>query len=127
MRPPQDTSPAASASTLPDRPPAATVPPSVAQTCAAPPGCLSECRARPRAGPLAATPARLAARLAQGLDKPLAVGVVAGDRFAPVPTVHDVVHGPGVLNPKFARHTVPCGRIRSGRPRVKRQLTNSRD
>src|SRR5437762_9656282 len=118
MPPPQDTSPAAPASTLPDRPPAAAVPPSVAQTCAAPPGCLSECRAHPRAGPLAATPAA---------DKPLAVGVVAGDRFAPVPTVHDVVHGPGVLNPKFARHTVPCGRIRSGRPGVKPKLMNSRD
>ena len=60
-------------------------------------------------------PARLAARLAQGLDKPLAVGVVAGDRFAPVPTVHDVVHGPGVLNPKFARHTVAKNSVRQSR------------
>src|SRR5207247_10118733 len=51
-------------------------------------------------------PARLAARLAQSLDKPLAVDVVAADSFAPVPTIHDVVHGPWVLNPKFARHTV---------------------
>ena len=65
-------------------------------------------------------PARLAARLAQGLDKPLAVGVVVKDRFAPVPTIHDVV-----LNPKFARHTV--ARIPSARAGVKRQLTNSRD
>src|SRR5437762_13042470 len=39
-------------------------------------------------------PARLAAHLAQGLDKPLAV-VVVEDRFAPVPTVHNVVHSPG--------------------------------
>src|SRR5438034_6381923 len=36
-------------------------------------------------------PAGLAARLAQGLDKPLAVGVVVEDRFAPVPTIHDMV------------------------------------
>jgi len=70
-------------------------------------------------------PARLAARLAQSLDKPLAVVVVVEDRFAPVPTVHNVVHSPGVLNPKFARHTV--ARIPSARASVNRQLTNSRD
>src|SRR6266566_1167603 len=70
-------------------------------------------------------PARLAARLAQGLDKPLTVGGVVEDQFAPVPTVHNVVDSPGVLNPKFARHTV--ARIPSSRAGVKRQLTNSRD
>jgi len=61
-------------------------------------------------------PARLAAHLAQGLDKPLAVVVVVEDRFAPVPTVHNVVHGTGVLNPKFARHTL--ARIPSARAGV---------
>src|SRR5437773_1246085 len=70
-------------------------------------------------------PARLAARLAQGLDKPLAVVVVVEDRFALVPTVHNVVHCPGVLNPNFARHTV--ARIPSARAGVKRKLMNSRD
>ena len=60
-------------------------------------------------------PARLAARLAQGLDKPLAVGGVVEDRFAPVPTIHDVVHSPGVLNPKFARHTVRQNPVRQSR------------
>src|SRR2546427_10605790 len=57
MPPPPDTNRAAPASRLPARPSAVAVPPSVVQTRAAPPGCLSECRARPTVGPLAATPA----------------------------------------------------------------------
>ena len=60
-------------------------------------------------------PAGLAAHLAQGLDNPLAVGVVVEDRFAPVPTVHHVVQSPGVLNPKFARHTVRKNPVRQSR------------
>src|SRR5207249_10661642 len=63
-------------------------------------------------------PARLAARLAQSLDKPLAVDVVAEDIFAPVPTIYDVVAGPWVLTPKFARHTVRQNPIRHSRYRA---------
>src|SRR5438034_314445 len=149
MPPPQDTSPAAPASTLPDRPPAAAVPPSVAQTCAAPPGCLSECRAHPRAGPLAATPAAArpasntprncssdnsatplrarATSTAPDSNRRLRTAVADAPPSDRLPTVHGVVRGTEVLKPNFARQTVPCSRIRSVRPRVKRQLTNSRD
>src|SRR5438093_4956783 len=70
-------------------------------------------------------PARLAARLAQGLDNPLAVVVVVEDRFAPVPTVHNVVQSAGALELKLLRHTV--SRIPSARTGVKRKLMNSRD
>ena len=50
-----------------------------------------------------------------------------GLRFAPVPTVHNVVHSPGVLNPKFARARHSVARVPSARAGVKRKLTNSRD
>src|SRR6185503_2192164 len=55
MPPPLDTNHGAPASTPLPNPPAAAVPPAVAQTGAAPQGCLLESHARPRAGPLAAT------------------------------------------------------------------------
>jgi len=60
-------------------------------------------------------PDRLAARLAQGLDKPLAVGVVVENRFAQVTTVHNLVHSTGLLNPKFARHTLRRNPVRQSR------------
>ena len=50
-------------------------------------------------------PARLAARIAQGLDNAPAVAVIVEDEFAPVPTVHDCGTRPPVVNPTFARHT----------------------
>ena len=64
-------------------------------------------------------PIGLAAGLLKRFQKALTVGIVAEDWFAPVPTVHDVVHGRGVLNPKFARHAVrqnPVRQIRSQAP-----------
>src|SRR6185503_3417015 len=57
MPPPLNTNHAEPASTPHRNPPVAAVPPAVAQTCVAPQGCLLECHAPPRAGPLAATPA----------------------------------------------------------------------
>jgi hypothetical protein len=51
-------------------------------------------------------PIGLATRLAQGLDKSLAVRVILEDQLTPISTVHDVVNGPRVLNTKFARHAV---------------------
>ena len=60
-------------------------------------------------------PTRLQADLTQRGQENLAVGVVVEDRFAPVPTIHNVVDSARVLNPKFARHTVRKNPFRQSR------------
>ena len=52
-------------------------------------------------------PLGLDASLAQRGHELLAVLVVPEDILALVPTVHDVIHGPGILNAQLARHAQP--------------------
>ncbi len=55
-------------------------------------------------------PLGLAARLAQGGKKSLAVLVIPEDILTLIPAVHDVIHGPRILNAQLARHhqTLPA-------------------
>ena len=49
-------------------------------------------------------PLGLGASLTQRGEELLAVVVVLEDILTLVPTVHDVIHGPGILNAQLARH-----------------------
>jgi hypothetical protein len=49
-------------------------------------------------------PVGLAARLAQRGQESLAVFVVLEDVLTPVPSVHDVIHRPRILNAQLPRH-----------------------
>src|ERR1022692_4224230 len=52
-------------------------------------------------------PRGFGASLAQRGHELLPVVVVPEDILALVPTVHDVIHGPGILNAQLARHGQP--------------------
>src|SRR6266480_3992190 len=56
-------------------------------------------------------PAGFAARFAQGADELLPIVVIPKNWFASAPTIHDVVHRPGVFNSEFARQTAPGTQI----------------
>ena len=75
------------------------------------------------------SPTGLGACLTQRGEEPLPISLVANNRLAPIAAVHDVVHGAGVLDAKFARHT-PCSiasSSASSSAHVSAQLTNGRD
>ena len=52
-------------------------------------------------------PLRFAASLAQRGKELLAVVVIPEDILALVPSIHDMIHGPGILNAQLARHGQP--------------------
>ena len=49
-------------------------------------------------------PTGLLTGLTQGLQEQLAVFVIVKDRLAPVPTIHHVVNGTGILHSQFSGH-----------------------
>ena len=49
-------------------------------------------------------PARATARLAEGLQERLMVGVISEDRLSAIPTTHHMVNGSLVLNSRFPWH-----------------------
>jgi len=51
-------------------------------------------------------PIRLDASFAQGFKETLPVGVIAEDRFAPIPAIQDVVNRPFVFNAQRSWHGV---------------------
>ena len=53
-------------------------------------------------------PTRLEAGLAERFQESLAIGVILEDRFAPIPSIHDVIHRAGILDSHLARHERDC-------------------
>jgi hypothetical protein len=51
-------------------------------------------------------PVGFGAGFGEGGQKTLSVRSVMENGFAPVSAIHDVVNGPGILNPQFAAHAV---------------------
>src|SRR5437899_997447 len=49
-------------------------------------------------------PVGLGAGFGEGGQKTLPVQVVVENGLTPIPAIHDVVHGPGILNTEFAAH-----------------------
>ena len=49
-------------------------------------------------------PATPETSFAQRLEKPLPVSIILKDRFAPVPSVHQVIDDAGIFDSQFAGH-----------------------
>ena len=49
-------------------------------------------------------PTRLATRFAEGFEEPLAIAVIAKDRFTTVATIHQVINRSGVLHSQLSGH-----------------------